>query len=571
MSYLRFVAAFAIAVLSTLDVKADSAQAFTPENSSASPVIVELALLKSNKIQLSYQLPFSCEKLPLRAPYSALQMDEMRKGWKSTNDCGSLVNGEIVRPDAQCGIVAFDVPVQATMADRVYPAAFPIGDLGVYAHTGIYAPTDACGPVTWRLKSDSGSVVYDGKVHDAEASVPTTDPEAAYMAVYLSKDVLIPGTTSVLSPELPSWIRDEVSKATSSVQSDYRQRFTSLAYTDPFVVGSAFHDQGPPRQQAEVAGGNLIRYAFFNPQNSPQPKDIADVRGVIAHEYGHKLQPESIRKVTGDPDNLIKEGGAEYLRWTSMVRLGWMSAADAQADLDKALNTCLAIIGEQSWVNVAGRSHGEAPYACGLTLHVLLLASRQDAQATTADSVLESFYRRSRTQSIDFGQALECDQATRCKARWAPALLSDTTHFASEMDRLIRSMKLASKRFKEAPSSLRLKIAGDALMHTMDDDCDGSRGFYTRKDGFEIGMSPECKTFRDGMLITQANGVGLMTEPLLAARKLAAQCADRHSAIFKTSGGGHITITCHSFAPPAAHFYELDIGKVLKRLGIATQ
>jgi hypothetical protein len=453
------------------------------------------------------------------------------------------------------------------MADRVYPPAFPIDGLGVYVHTGIYAPTNACGPVEWRLRSEGGEVVYQGENRGDEVVVPETDSDASYMAAYLSELPLQPGSKTALSPHLPDWIRTGLSEATSKVEQGYGKRFAGLVYSPPFVIASSASTQGPSHQQAEIAAGNMIRYAFFNYPNEPQPEDITNFRGIIAHEYGHKLQPLAIRKASGESDNLVHEGGAEYLRWSSMIKLGWYSEADAQRDLNKALNTCLAIIGDQAWQRVEGRSYGEAPYACGLSLHVLLMASRPDWRKMNADEVLESFYKRSERRLLDFGQALECGESIHCKARWEPALLSNAAGFATEIDQLIRSMRLAKRRLRESAAPLQQKSAAATLMQVMDGDCDGTRGFYTRNEGFEVAMSPDCKTFRDGMLMTSANGLSLITQPLNAARNLVAGCAVRHSALIGLSDGGSIEVGCHALAPVSPYFYDLDIYKVLERLG----
>jgi len=560
--------AFALTALvapATAGVEGDT---LASEKSQSQTVEVELALLEPKTIRLSYRIPASCNQLPLGTPYSDSQLRSLRKSWTPSNQCGSEVNGQIVRSDSHCDRISFDVPVEPTMADRVYPPAFPIGDLGAYVHTSVYAPTDACGPVTWKFGSALGQVVYQGENRGPTVSVPSSDSEAGYMAVFLSQSPLPPGARTALPDDLPLWIRSVVLDETSAIEAQYRKRFTSLFNVSPFVVGSAVSTAGPPRQQAEVADGNMIRYAFYNPPNHPNLQDIANVRGVIAHEYGHRLQPQTLLKGPDDPDNLIHEGGAEYLRWTSMIRLGWSSPSDAESELDKALNTCLANVGDQPWQHFDGRAYGDIPYACGLTLHVLLLASRRDAKAVTADDELESYYRRRKDGPVNFGQAMECGESERCAPRWEPKLLSSTVNFSSTVDSLIRSLGIARTLPTQLPQPLQLAILSNALMHLMDDDCDGSRGYYHRDNGFEVGLSPDCKTFHDGMLFTHANGVRLMAEPLKAARSLVSQCANRHLATLEMSDGNSIKVKCGVFSAPAARFYDLDIRKVLRLLGM---
>jgi hypothetical protein len=548
---------------------ADAVVPILPEASSLDAVTVGITLLKSNRLQLTYSFPASCNQLPLKTPYPASQLKELRDSWKPANECGSVVNGAIARTASQCQPVVLDVPIKPTTADRVYPPAFPIGNLGVYVHTGIYAPTNDCGRVVWQIKSEQGDIVYDGENRGSDLVIPEFDRKASYMALYLSRSPLPTGTRTALSLEVPAWLRDDFALASSNVEAGYQKRFPFLTYTRPFINATSLSTNASFHQQAEVAAGNIIRYAFFNPPEEPKPADIASVRGIIAHEYGHKLQPEALRKLSGESDNLIHEGGAEYLRWSSMIRLGWFSAVDAQKDLNKALNTCLAIIGDQPWQAVADRAYGDVPNVCGLALHVLILASRRASQVSAADAVLESYYQRSNSGPVDFGQALECGQASRCKARWTPALLSSTNYFASEVDKLIGDSGLAERRLTEPPFHEQQTIAAKTLLQLMTNDCKDSAGFYHRDTGFEVSDSPDCKTFRNGMLMTHADGIALMEEPLRAARALVTQCGATHSAIVGMSDATEIRVQCGTLASPASHFYELDILKVLARLKLA--
>jgi cytochrome c553 len=531
-------------------------------------VTVEFELISPKNLRVSYQLPAGCNELPLRSPYSEWQVSELRRSWQAVDACGSQQDGKLVRTGAQCDRVDFNVPTQATAADRVYPPAFPVEGLGIYVHTGIFAPTEACGPVKWRFASRSGDIIYGGRERGASFSMPAGDPDAAYSGIYLSEAAIPAGARSALSPQLPRWISEGLAEATSAVEAGYRRRFPGLSYDPPFVIASSEMTSGSPHQQADVAKGNILRYAYFNPPVEPTPQDINRFRGTIAHEYAHMLEPRALRQLSGESDNLVNEGGAEYLRWSSMIRLGWLSPADAQRELNTALNTCLSIIGERPWQQVRDRGQGDIPYACGLTLHILLLASRSDARSISADAALELYYRRSEAGPVDFGQALECGGFKHCKVRWTPALLSSTVNFASEVDKLIEHAGLSAIRSDLSPKSLQMRSAAITLMNLMDDDCDGSRGFYTRGDGFEISSSPECKTFHDGMKVTRADDLDIAAEPLRAARAWVSQCALSQSAKIGLSDGSSFEIKCGALIPPAAHFYELDIRKVLSRLGL---
>ena len=82
--------------------------------------------------------------------------------------------------------------------------------------------------------------------------------------------------------------------------------------------------------------------------------------------------------------------------------------------------------------------------------------------------------------------------------------------------------------------------------------------FGTRDEGFEVGMSPNCRTFHDGMMMMRANGPSLKTKPLRAARSLVKKCAPRSSATIGLKDGNRIEVKCSTLTPVAAYFYDLD-------------
>jgi hypothetical protein len=533
-----------------------------------SKVVVELKLVAPNQLTVSYSLPPSCQALPLRSPYGAAQLAELRSSWRATETCGKQIDGQIVRSDSACKQVTFNLTPTPTVMDRVYPPVFPIAGLGVYTHTGIFAPTDACGPITWRFSAPGGDIVFNGKPRGGNVLVDVADSERiAYSGVYLSDAPIPLNFTSALSPDLPMWVREGLQEAIKSVALSYREEFSALELVPPFVIASAVQNGGAPNDQADVSKGGIMRFASFNPPAQPARADLINLRGIVAHEFAHKLQPEALNQQSGDSGNLIHEGGAEYLRWTAMIRLGWLSQAEAAEQLSQALNNCLASIGAQPWQNVEERQYGKLPYDCGLAIHVLILATRQPpARHLSADELLESYYRQSADVPAGFAAVLECADAKDCTPRWTPRLISTKANFSSQIDALINSAHLAASVSDSPPKPLQAQIASIALMRLLEVDCSDSHGFYSRDNGFEIAMSPACKTFRDGMRVTQMNGVSITTDPLHAARSAISACRSRHHTTVGLSDGTTLPLACKAIPKAAAHFYKLNIERVLALL-----
>jgi hypothetical protein len=550
-----------------------SAVAVAPTPARQDGVEVHISLLQAGKLELSYQLPPGCPMLPLRSgPWTLKQQREWRAEWVALDDCSSMTDAGVSRRSAECSVLRFAVPAVASVQDRQYPPAYPVGEQGIYLHTGSFAPdthSDAsCGPVTWRFGAPNGSVVFDGQAYAQEFTLPeSAAPALSYSAVYLSQEPLANGSDAitVFAPELPGWLRGGLTEASSGIVQHYRQSFPQISFPQPALFATHVRDDRGPRFQADVAQGRMMRFAFYNVSDDLDFKRLQSARSTVAHEYAHVLQ--SGLQAPGfayAERTVMAEGGAEFLRWISEYRLGWKNGAQLAAELDDALNLCLMDIGDMPWKQVMKRNAGRTPYQCGLAIHVLTLAARKSPEK--ADTVLVNYYAAVRRDpKADIAQGIECGTTLGCRAHILPDLLGSKAGFASQIAGLLNSLGVVRKNDVQPTPATKTFYASVSFAQLMAEDCSGV-GFWTRESYFEVDRITSCKSLQVGMKINRAEGIPLFDESQLAAQAIATACEKTGSTTLQTVDGQSVRVACRHPYRPAKNFYKLDTGKILTLL-----
>ncbi len=282
-------------------------------------VSVEVKLVGTDSLDLTYRLPEGCNKLPFETSVDKNVATRLRKTWIRTGTCGEIVDGALAAGPA-CRAVRFKIPTNTEINDRTYPPAYPIEGLGVYLHTGVYAPGDACGPVRWTFSAPGGQVVFDGMRRGVRFDAPGEGPgHASFASVYLSSRPIAAttGSITVYAPSVPSWVRETLEDATRQVDARYRSLAGDLGLHVPAVVVTNLENGGTPRVQADVSNQRMMRIGLQNIQakgDSPEARNF--LRGLIAHEFAHVLQNPQL----GDDEiGWEAEGGAETLRWLTKL------------------------------------------------------------------------------------------------------------------------------------------------------------------------------------------------------------------------------------------------------------
>ena len=131
------------------------------------------------------------------------------------------------------------------------------------------------------------------------------------------------------------------------------------------------------------------------------------------------------------------------MRWMLAIRKGWMTPAEAAAELDNALAACMLATATIGWADMSPQAIGarRLEYRCGLPAYVYGLAARQGKG--TGLSRVDRFYQQVRNGAApDFADALECGDSAQCAPRWLPRLLGAGPTMASEWSRFLRAANL---------------------------------------------------------------------------------------------------------------------------------
>ena len=250
--------------------------------------------------------------------------------------------------------VRFRVKPQAVDLEAEYPTllfsngavALPTRQLDVFALPSAEAAQDVPddlnrvrldgGPsrVTWR--DDSGPVLFNGHRRD---DLTTTD-ERSY--VLLGDATVTPGLglSTVIDPNLPPWIGQEIRDFAPHVGQYYRDRLGAPGSGgDTPIVMVAWN--GPTEQMTSMGGSvlpGLIVMAFEGRGvMTPQPEILERSRWFIGHEGAHFWLGQTVRYQFAD-EAWITEGGADLMAVRALKSLD--ANYDARAELQSEVDDC---------------------------------------------------------------------------------------------------------------------------------------------------------------------------------------------------------------------------------------
>ena len=292
--------------------------------------------------------------------------------------------------------VRFRVKPQAVDLEAEYPTllfsngavALPTRQLDVFALPSVEAAQDVPddlnrvrldgGPsrVTWR--DDSGPVLFNGRRRD---DLTTTD-ERSY--VLLGDATVTPGLglSTVIDPNLPPWIGQEIRDFAPHVGQYYRDRLGAPGSGgDTPIVMVAWN--GPTEQMTSMGGSvlpGLIVMAFEGRGvMTPQPEILERSRWFIGHEGAHFWLGQTVRYQFAD-EAWITEGGADLMAVRALKALD--ASYDDRAELQSEVDDCVNLA-RQPVAQAGARGEHRAYYACGAVF--ALAAEGAQRQRTGGD------------------------------------------------------------------------------------------------------------------------------------------------------------------------------------------
>jgi len=274
--------------------------------------------------------------------------------------------------------VRFQVRPQAVDLEAAYPTllfsngavALPTRQLDVFALRSPQAaeavPDDLNrvtldgGParVTWR--DATGRVLFNGRRYQ---ELTTTD-ERSY--VLLGEAAVTPGEglATVIDPNLPPWIGEEIRDFAPRVGQYYRARLGppgSGGETPTVMVAW----NGPTERMTSMGGSvlpGLIVMSFEGRGvTTPQAEMLERSRWFIGHEGAHFWLGQTVRYQFAD-EAWITEGGADLMAVRALKRLD--PAYDDRAELQSEVDDCVNLA-RKPVAQAGTRGEHRAFYACG--------------------------------------------------------------------------------------------------------------------------------------------------------------------------------------------------------------
>lgn len=529
----------------------------------ATGVDVQIKLSGADALELSYRLPPTCARLPfVNAGNLANYAGVIRAAWQALDACGAAPAEALLQDELSCQVQRFKVPATSASYDRVYPGSFPMGQT-MYVHTGNYAVTDACGPVSYHFMAPGG-VALEGR-HWPDG-VEMSSAEAGYMPILLLQKTL-PASAGALT-YFDTALGEKNIKLLQSAADEsidfYRFNLKDAALRMPILAATSVAD---PRSGSWFWGdaADVLRLSFYNWPQQPDPKQQLSAKRFVAHEFSHRFQPQH-GFVADLNSTLISEGGAEFLRWTLSIQKNWLSKAEAAQELDQALAQCLIASGDQSWGNLSGntRNSGQLPYQCGLVIHAYGLAARQSKLYPLQH--LNAYYRDiAAGKARDFGQTMECGESTACQAKWLPRWLGKGESMGQIWKEFFVKTGLAEAVTPDTEQQSAMQVR--AFSQLMAEDCGGNVSFFTEKEGFRVAEIQGCQVLRQDMFVIAIEGVSLLTEasPL---QRMADACQQRGELKLGLKNGASLSIACKQAYHAQSVFYKVNMDYLLKKLAL---
>lgn len=535
-----------------------------PPGDPAEPALVATMTIHGHdSLEISYRIPATCEALVFAN--AGMPMDaviQMRSDWKAADDCTDL-DFQSVRPrHPACRVLRLHVPATSRARDgRMYanvpPWAQPFGD-GLYAHTAAYTVDDKCGPTEWHFAAPGGTVVVDGKIGSERMRFKA--PDAATNAGGVPVLLLAQPYGHDM---LPLYAESRIDEATRSMLArtleQARDALGTMLPAHPLERGYMLVASSA---SPSLNSGKLSPHVLFlQVPAAPTPDLEQQARILIPHETAHLAQAVRWNEAWSEDVRAIREGGAEFLRLAASVRIGWLSEDRYKDELEAAVNSCLISAAGKAWSAFDQRNAGLTADRCGLTLHLLGMARKNDR--LQALQRLQAYYREARTGvPMNFARAIECGGATDCVARRLPRLLGKEP-----------LAKILHDEAREPDSLLHAQAGwGPALVEVMVyrhleqlllEDCRPGATISHDKRAPRIGPGARCESLRSGMAFKSAEGMPLFAG-VSAIRSSARACRRLGVTVLGLANGERIKVPCGPSVALPAQVWAVDAVKAMQ-------
>lgn len=237
---------------------------------------------------------------------------------------------------------------------------------------------------TWRDRA--GPVLFRGERRDA---VTAADAETYVLfgEAGLSQGEAI---ATVVDPNLPAWLREELERFTPQVMAHYAAHVGPRRGDKPTVMVSW---SGPTESLSSMAGSVLPNLIVIDFEGEgvldPSPEVLSRARWFLGHESAHFWLGSQGLRYEVAADAWTTEGGADLMAVRALAALD--PAYDAREELQREVDDCIDLTTGRSIVTAAGRGELRANYACGAVFWMIMEAvAEKDIFAVLADLIADN-------------------------------------------------------------------------------------------------------------------------------------------------------------------------------------
>lgn len=238
--------------------------------------------------------------------------------------------------------------------------------------------------VRWRNRG--GRILFRGQQMDGARTV---DPETY---VLFGDAGLKDGEAiaTVVDPNLPAWLREELERFTPQVIAEYAARIGPRRGDKPTVMVSW---SGPTDSLSSMAGSVLPNLIVIDFEGEgvlePSPEVLSRARWFLGHESAHFWLGSQGLRYEFARDAWITEGGADVMAVRALAALD--PAYDAREDLQNEVDDCIDLTTGKSVVTAAERGELRTKYACGAVFWLIMEAvAEKDVFGVLTDLIADN-------------------------------------------------------------------------------------------------------------------------------------------------------------------------------------
>jgi hypothetical protein len=357
---------------------------------------------------------------------------------------------------------------------------------------------------------------------------------------------------AILDPGTPKWLIDRLRTAVPELFADY-VKLTGATLDRKPALFLSFQPAADPNSTTWKGGTltGVIQMHIEAVKDAPENPDLLErFFKFLAHEAAHLWNGQMFQNNERN-QSWLHEGGADAFAWRALHRAGILDdrALTQKQVLD--LNTCLALLGNESLHAAETGGNFRPVYHCGSALAWLTEAALRmrdpgaDLHTIWRDLFQEAAKRSGKYDEALFLSILEDRTRDEELLRYFDDFLHGT--MTNRVERTIAAFNAQGVKLAAAPELMpageRRQWSMNLLGELMRQDCAGSFSYTRRGSGWVLHGSPGCATLKTDVVVETAEGHSLLREGAAAYDAATGRC-QAGETVRLAGPAGEIAIPC---------------------------